>query len=125
MNASASRSIQTIPNTFPPPRIFSLSSGQGARNVEIARQWIALSGIVADLATPHGDFPRRAHLHISFGSLTEKPASWGARFWEEDAPVGAPPIEWVLFSPIPVESVQDALQLLNQTHNLVTSFGCH
>ena len=126
MIMSISRATQTVWSTLPPFMMSPLDLSQGTRDVEIARQWVPVSGIIADLARPHDGLSRRAHLHISFGPLTETPrASWGARFWEENAPAGAPPIEWLLNSHSPVASVQDALQLLKQTPDLITGFGCH
>lgn len=123
---SISRSTQSVWNALPSFIMSSLDLSQEARDAAIARQWVPISGIVADLASAHGGLSRRAHLHISFGPLTETPqASWAARFWEEDAPAGATPIEWLFNSHAPVASVQDALQLLKQTPDLISGFGCH
>jgi len=57
--------------------------------------------------------------------LTQEGLLWGARFWEEGAPEEANPVDWLLLSPLPLSSVEDALNLLQAQPDLVTSFGFH
>lgn len=85
-----------------------------------ARQWPAIACTVASLATSNGHASRRTYLHISFGPLAVEIALWGARFWEEGVPAETKPVDWLLVSPSPLASVEDALGLLRPRADLVT-----
>lgn len=79
--------------------------------------------IVADLASAT-DTPRRcAHLNVSFGRYANQRTPWVARFWEADPPPGIQPINWLLDSHNSVTCLEDALELLNHTVGLVTSYA--
>lgn len=90
---------------------------------DLARRWTAIGGIVADLAPGNGTPPRLARLNISIGLLPQAPAPWAARFWEQDAPPGVRPVEWLLGSRSCVTCLEDALELLDSTEGLVTTYA--
>jgi len=89
-----------------------------------ARRWPAIACTVASLTTDNDHPPRRAYLYISFGPLTREVTLWGARFWEEDVPDETQPVDWLLVSPSPLSSVEDALGLLRPRADLVTGLSC-
>ncbi|MEI2693253.1 MAG: hypothetical protein V9H69_27440 [Anaerolineae bacterium] len=79
--------------------------------------------IVADLASAAGAPRRQAHLNISFGRYADRRTPWTARFWEADPPPGVRPIDWLLDSRNSVTCLEDALDLLDHTQGLVTSYA--
>jgi hypothetical protein len=89
---------------------------------EPARHWSPLGNVIADLA-PNGSAPRLAYLSVSFGHLPQRQAPWAARFWEDDPPPGAKPVEWLLGSTGAVTCMEQALELLDGTRGLVTSYA--
>ena len=117
LNAPSAINMQRLPP-------FSLRrTGQGSKNLELARQWLTRGSIVADLAPKNGTPSRLAHLNISFGFLAQAAMPWTVRFWEQDAPPGVQPVEWILGSRYSVSSIEDALQLLHETRGLVTIYA--
>ena len=111
-------------DTFPSPVNRPATVKPGKDLATATHKWMARAGIVARLADPTGTAQRQTRLHISFGALGQGTNPWGARFWEEDAPDGVQPIEWVLGSQDCIACVDDALHLLNSADGLVSSFGC-
>ena len=79
--------------------------------------------IVADLASTTGASRRRAHLNISFGRYAGRRTPWAVRFWEADPPPGVQPIDWLLDSHTSVTCLEDALDLLDHTQGLITSYA--
>lgn len=79
--------------------------------------------ILADLASATGAPRRRADLNISFGRCTDRRTPWAARFWEADPPPGVQPIDWLLNSHNSVTCLEDALDLLDHTQGLITSYA--
>lgn len=117
LNAPSAINMQRLPP-------FSLRRpGQSPKNVELARRWLSLGSIIADLAPKDGAPSRLALLNISFGFLAQAATPWAARFWEQDAPPGVQPVEWILGSRYSVSSIEDALQLLHETQGLVTTYA--
>lgn len=103
--------------------INSPSFGQTSKTPERARCWFPCGRIVADLAPTETTPSRLAHLNISFGLLKRDSAPWAARFWEQDAPAGIQPVEWLLDSRSCLSSLEDALQLLHDTPGLVETYA--
>lgn len=124
MNAFTSGTAVVSPSL---PRVPSTKSsakpGPSHRHVEIARRWLALASIVADLASPRGTPSRLVHLNVSYGFLAQATAPWGARFWEECPPPGVQPVEWLFGSQTAISCLEDALELLDETHGLVTCYA--
>ena len=121
MNAVAASSLAPV-STQPVALTLRMSATQAAPVT--ARQWRACAGVVADLASRNGVPARRARVYISFEPLMAAGPSWGARFWEEDAPESAEPVDWFLPSQQPVCCVADALLLLHNRPDLVMRLDC-
>jgi hypothetical protein len=108
-----------------PTAVIDLAALSGVeQSMSVARQWPASACTVAILTQTDGVSPRRACLHISFGALTRVPTLWGARFWEENLPNSEDSVDWLITSPEPISSVEDALHLLRSRPDLVTDLGC-
>lgn len=97
-------------------------TAQDFLSFEPARRWSPQGGVIADLA-PNGSGARVACLNVSFGHLPHRQAPWAARFWEADPPPGAKPVEWLLASTGAVTCLEQALELLDGTRGLVTSYA--
>lgn len=103
--------------------IVSPRPGERPHHVKLARRWEAIGGIVADLAPQNGTPSRLARLNISIGLLAQAPAPWAARFWEPDAPPDVQPVEWLLGSRRCITCLEDALELLDNSDGLVTTYA--
>lgn len=88
-----------------------------------ARRWAPIGCILAELAPTAGQTPRLATLHVSIGLLPHLPSPWAARFWEPDAPPGARRVEWLLTSRRCLTCLEDALELLDHTPELVIQYA--
>jgi hypothetical protein len=99
------------------------SAGSGRQGLDAARHWHPRGRVVADLASPTGEPRREAHLNVSFGLLASQQTPWAARFWEIDPPTGVQPIDWLFDSRNSVTCLEDALELLDHTQGLVTSYA--
>lgn len=86
---------------------------------ETVRSWVAVEEQDLEVAAEHERKARTAHVAISYGPLRllapdkqehELPSLdlWVVRVWEVDAPEGVEPLEWVLLSSLPVETVEQA-----------------
>jgi len=87
---------------------------------EVVRGWSAHGEQDLELDATKQSRARTAHLAISFGSLRllppeRQPASdlrplvvWVVRVWEPDPPEGVEPLEWVLLTSVPVQTVEQA-----------------
>jgi len=83
----------------------------------------AVGGMYLDLRSRDGQKTRRARLLISGGPVRvqapERPGRtagrnqpidcWFLRIWEPDPPQGVEPLEWVLYSDKPIQSLEEAL----------------
>lgn len=68
-----------------------------------------------------GEAPRQAKLLVSASAVTifppwlaregEPVRLWGVRLWEVQAPAGVEPIEWVVLTSLPVNTLEAALQI--------------
>jgi hypothetical protein len=99
------------------------AAGRGYRDVESDLLRSPRGAVVADLAPARGASARLAHLSISFGPLAYPQARWAARFWELDPPPGVQPIDWLFDSRSSITCLEDALELLDRTQGLVTSYA--
>ena len=99
------------------------STDHGCREIESDPLRRPRGGVVADLASAKGALPRLAYLSISFGPLTCPQARWAARFWEVDPPPGVKPVDWLFDSHSSITCLEDALELLDHTQGLVTSYA--
>ena len=83
------------------------------------RQWQARDEQEVEVPAEHARKARKARLALSYGQLrllapdkreNELPSMlvWVVRVWELDAPEGVEPLEWVLLTSLPVESVAQA-----------------
>jgi len=86
---------------------------------ETVRGWTACAQQELEVAAEHERKARTAHVALSYGPLRllapdkrehELPSMdiWVVRVWELDPPEGVEPLEWVLLSSLPVESVEQA-----------------
>lgn len=123
MVALADRQARNHFNTGRQQRILSSRNGQRQSSTDLARRWTAIGGIVAELVSNNGTAPRLALLNVSIGLLAQAPTPWAARFWEQDAPPGVQPVEWLIGSRRCVTCLEDALELLESTEGLVTTYA--
>lgn len=85
-----------------------------------ARSWSAQASRVLELPPRHEHKGRSAHLHLSFGQMTLLPPRndprtckepidvWVIRVWEEQAPEGEEPLEWLLLTSVPTTTLEQA-----------------
>lgn len=123
MSASADRQVRSAFSSGQQQLIASQPRGQRQSSADPARRWMAIGSIVADLAPKKGTPPRLVSLNVSIGLVAQAPAPWAARFWEQDAPPGVQPVEWFLRSRSSVTCLEDALELLDSTRGLVTTYA--
>ncbi len=87
---------------------------------EVVRGWAALGEQDLELDASKKSPARTAHLTLSFGSLRLLPPRsqqaselrplvvWVVRVWEPGPPEGVEPIEWVLLTSVPTQTVEHA-----------------
>src|SRR5439155_25841484 len=75
---------------------------------------------VLELPARHGHQKRSAQLQLAFGQMTLLPPRhepragkepltvWVIRVWEEEAPEGEEPLEWVLLTSVPTTTLEQA-----------------
>jgi Transposase DNA-binding/Transposase DDE domain len=85
-----------------------------------ARSWPSQASRVLELPARHGHQKRDAQLQLSFGQMTLLPPRnepraskepltvWVIRVWEEQAPEGEEPLEWVLLTSVPTTTLEQA-----------------
>ena len=85
-----------------------------------ARAFASPASRVLELPARHGHQKRRAQLQLAFGQLTLLPprqepragkeplTGWVLRVWEEQAPEGEEPLEWVLLTSVPTTTLEEA-----------------
>lgn len=87
---------------------------------EVVGDWSAQGEQDVELEATKQSKARTAHVAISFGSLRLLPPRsqqaselrplvvWVVRVWEPEPPEGVEPLEWVLLTSVPVQTVEDA-----------------
>ncbi len=85
-----------------------------------ARSWPSQASRPFEVPARHGHPGRWTHLQLSFGQMTLLPARhepraskepltvWVIRVWEEQAPEGEEPLEWVLLTSVPTTTLEQA-----------------
>src|SRR6266496_706577 len=85
-----------------------------------ARAFASQASRVLELPARHGHQKRSAQLQLAFGQLTLLPPRqepragkeplpvWVIRVWEEEAPEGEEPLEWVLLTSVPTTTLEQA-----------------
>src|SRR5438876_1576701 len=85
-----------------------------------ARAFASQASRVLELPARHGHQKRSAQLQLAFGQLTLLPPRqepragkepltvWVIRVWEEQAPEGEEPLEWVLLTSVPTTTLEQA-----------------
>ncbi len=83
-----------------------------------ARTFASQASRELELPARHGHLGRVAYLHVSFGQMTLLPPRndsrsckdpmtvWVIRVWEEKAPEGEVPLEWVLLTSVPTTTLE-------------------
>ena len=83
-----------------------------------ARSWPSQASRPFELPARHGHPGRSTQLQLAFGQLTLLPprqepragkepmAVWGIRVWEEQAPEGEEPLEWLLVTSVPTTTLE-------------------
>ena len=85
-----------------------------------ARSWPSQASRVLELPARHGHQKRSAQLQLACGQMTLLPPRnepraskepltvWVIRVWEEQAPEGEEPLEWVLLTSVPTTTLEQA-----------------
>src|SRR3989440_2785619 len=85
-----------------------------------ARTFPSQASRVLELPARHGHQKRSAQLQLAFGQMTLLPPRhepraskepltvWVIRVWEEEAPEGEEPLEWVLLTSVPTTTIEEA-----------------
>ena len=100
-----------------------LNARNGRQRLDATRQWHPRGTVVADLTSASGQPRRRAHLNVSFGLLAGRQTPWAARFWEINPPAGAQPVDWLFGSRNSLSCLEDALELLDNSQGLVSTYA--
>jgi hypothetical protein len=85
-------------------------------SLDRARSWPSQGSRVLELPARHGHPGRSAQLQLSFGQLTLLPPRaskepltvWVIRVWEEQAPEGEEPLEWLRLPSVPTTTLEQA-----------------
>ena len=109
-----------------------------------ARAFPSQASRVLELPARHGHQKRSAQLQLAFGQMTLLPPRhepragkepltvWVIRVWEEEAPEGEEPLEWVLLTSVPTTTLEQAWErvewyrhrwLVEDSHQCLKS-GC-
>jgi hypothetical protein len=85
-----------------------------------ARAFASQASRVLELPARHGHQKRSAQLQLAFGQMTLLPPRqepragkepltvWVIRVWEEEAPEGEEPLEWLLLTSVPTTTLEEA-----------------
>ncbi len=85
-----------------------------------ARSWPSQESHPLELPARHGHQARSTQIQLSFGPMTLLPPRneprvgkdaipvWVIRVWEEQAPQGEEPLEWLLLTSVPTTTLEDA-----------------
>ncbi len=91
-----------------------------AYSLDRARAWPSLASRPLEVPARHGHQARSTHVQLSFGQMTLLPPRndrrqskdpltiWVIRVWEEQAPEGEEPLEWLLLTSVPTSTLEDA-----------------
>jgi hypothetical protein len=109
------------------------------------RSWPSQDCHPFEVAARHGRQALSTQLHLAFGLMTLLPprneprastetvTAWVMRVWEEQAPEGEEPLEWVLLTSVPTTTLEQAWErvdwyadrwLVEDSHQCLKS-GCH
>jgi hypothetical protein len=84
------------------------------------RSWASQQRRPFDVPARHGHSARSTQLHLAYGQMTLLPPRndprtykdpmtvWGIRVWEEKAPEGEEPLEWILLTSVPTITLEQA-----------------
>jgi len=110
----------------------------------IARSWPSKRVVQAPVPARRGRQARSTQLQLAFGQMTLLPPRhepraskepltvWAIRVWEEQAPEGEEPLEWLLLTSVPTTTLEQAWErvdwygyrwLVEDYHQCLTS-GC-
>ncbi len=114
--------------------------------LEHVRSWPSQDCRPFEIPEGHGRKKRMTDLHIAFGPMTVQPPRyeprsrdqapltlWGIRLWEEQAPEGEEPVEWILLTSVPTTSIEQAWErgewyrcrwIVEDYHQCLKT-GCH
>jgi hypothetical protein len=85
-----------------------------------ARSWPSQASRPLELPARHGHKARSTQVHLAFGQMTLLPPRhdprqskepltvWVIRVWEEHAPDGEDPLEWLVVTSVPTTTLEDA-----------------
>ena len=88
--------------------------------LDLARSWPSQASRPFEVPARHGHPGRSTQLQLSFGQMTLLPPRneprvskgpvtvWVIRVWEEQAPEGEEPLEWILFTSVPTTTREHA-----------------
>lgn len=88
--------------------------------IEQIRAWQATSSRPFQVPATHGRTARMTAVQLAFGPVTILPPRlekrygtdplglWAIRVWEEQAPAGEEPLEWLLLTSVPTTTLEDA-----------------
>ena len=89
-------------------------------SLDRARSWPSQGSRVLELPARHGHQARSAQLQLAFGQMMLLPPRhdpresrepltvWVIRVWEEQAPQGEEPLEWILLTSVPTTTLEEA-----------------
>lgn len=89
-------------------------------SLDRARSWPSQASRPLELPARHGHKARSTQLHLAFGQMSLLPprhdphqskgplSVWVIRVWEEQAPEGEEPLEWLLLTSMPTTSLEQA-----------------
>lgn len=89
------------------------------------RSWPSQASRPFEVPARHGRTGRSTHLQLACGQLTLLPPRqepragkepvlvWGIRVWEEEAPEGEEPLEWVLLTSVPTTTLEQGWERVN------------
>jgi len=84
------------------------------------RSWSSQASRPFEVPARHGHAGRSTHLQLAYGQITLLPPRhdprtskdsipvWGIRVWEEKAPDGEEPLEWILLTSVPTITLEQA-----------------
>jgi hypothetical protein len=89
-------------------------------SLDRARSWSSQQSRALEVPARHGHKARSTQVQLAFGQMTLLPPRneprahkepltvWVIRVWEEQAPEGAEPVEWVLLTSVPTTTLEQA-----------------
>ncbi len=89
-------------------------------SLDRARSWPSQASHPLEVPARHGHQARSMHVQLAFGQMTLLPPRndarqskdpltvWVVRVWEEQAPAGEDPLEWIRLPSVPTTALQQA-----------------